>query len=149
MCSAAVVNHPFRLSGGSGSIIQTDRLPFILREIPFKIFISGFQKRFVIHFPKQFSAFCHRIIDVNHQRRIFQLLQDFLDDWRKFPIRDQHLRFSMLQNVGQSFRFQPNVERVQHSSGHQNAEMGLKQLRNVGRHHRNRSSLNHSFFLQC
>ena len=149
MCSAAVVNHTFRFSGGSRSIIQTDGLPFILRKIPFKIFISSFQKCFVIHFPKQFSAFCHRIIDVNYQRRIFELLQDFLDDWREFPIRDQYLTFSMFQNVGQCFRFQPNVESVQHPSGHQNAEMGLKQLRNVGRHHRNRSSLNHSFFLQC
>ena len=54
---------------------------------------------------------------------------------RKFAVGDQDLCLAMLEDEGDGFRVEPDVERVENRARHRHAEVRLEEFRYVRRHH--------------
>ena len=82
-----------------------------------------------------------RIVDIDHQRPVVQQFQRRPDHAAEFAVGEQHLGFGMLQDEGQRFRIEPDVQLVQHRPGHRHAVMGFQHGGCVGRHDRDRVAI--------
>ncbi len=69
--------------------------------------------------------------------RFFSFARAGTDLRGKFPIGDQHLGLTMLQDIGDGRGIQARVDGVQHGAEHRHAVMRLDHRRHVGKHGRN------------
>ena len=137
--AAVMVDHALGVAGGTRGVEQAERLPLVVRQLPGEVRIAFLQKRLVVEGAEPGAALAalrlrQRIVDVDHQGALGELLQRALDGRRELAVRDQHLCLAVLQNEGEIGGVETDVERIEHGAGQGNAEMRLQQSRYVRRH---------------
>ncbi len=127
-----------RVACRARGVVQGDWTKLVLRQGPVVLGVAVPQERFVIHFSQQGAARVQCVVDVDHHYRAFQHCQRALDDAAEFAVGNQHFCFPVGELEGDGFGVKPDVQRVQHRTGHRHAEMRLVHRRNIGRHHGDR-----------
>ena len=91
------------------------------------------EERFVVHGAEQRTALVQGIVDVDHQRAVFEHAQSALRDGAEFTVDDEDLCLSMRELEGDRLGIEADVQRVQHSAGHGHAEMRFIHRRHIRR----------------
>ena len=116
--AAMVIDHAFRVSGGARGVVQGDRVPFVIRQMPFEIAVTLRKKIFIFKFAKGFTTSEGRVININDQRFYFYQRERLFDHCRKFAIRKQHLRLTVIKHEGDGLSIKPRVQRIEHRTQH-------------------------------
>jgi len=129
-----VVDHAFGIAGGAGSVVQGNGLPLVGRGLPSKIRVTFGKQSFVIQLSLVFAADELRVIDIDHQRalRWIYQAQRLADGLGEFTVGEQKLGLTVFEHERNRFGIQTNIQRVEHRSGHRDAEVQFKHLGNVG-----------------
>ena len=135
--AAVVIHDAFRITGRARRVVESNRFPLIFGRHFREGGLASCEKCLVIHLPEKVAARSHRVGDIDHQRLSLKLIQCLFDDRGKFGVGNQYFGFTMLEDKRDRRGIEADIERIQHRSGHRYAEMRLKRLRDVGRHHRN------------
>ena len=146
--AAMMIDHALGIAGGAGRVVERDRVPFVGGVGPFEIGIAAGDEALVIDRSQARAAWRHRVVDVDHQRRLVEQSERGSDDRREFGVGDENLRLAVTQHEGDGLGVEPGVERVEHAAAHRHAEMRLDHLRRVRRHQRDRVAGAHSRLLQ-
>jgi hypothetical protein len=76
-------------------------------------------------FTEKLSALIFRVIDVDHQRSLFEHWQSTLHDCGVLPVGDHDLGFAMLQHETDGFRIEAQIQRIQHRTDHRHRKVCL------------------------
>ena len=136
--AAVVANDPLGFPGGSGCVIERERLPFVGGPRPAPLRIAFREQVLVFLLAKQAAAVELRIDHIDHHGRIVQEGNRLGHGRRKFPVRDQQPRLAMAEHEGNRLGVQAGVQCVEHRAAHRHAEMRLIHRRGVRQHHGNR-----------
>ncbi len=134
--AAVVVDHPLRIAGGAGGIVQRNRIPLIGGQLPGKVRIATSQQRLVLTFPQPLPVDHGRVVDIDHPWPLPAQRQRLRHHRRELAVGKQHLGTAMVEHEGQGGRIQPGVERVQYRPEHGRGKVQLDHRWHVGQHHR-------------
>ncbi len=130
--AAMVVHDALRVAGRPGSVIERDRLPFVLRPGPTRRGIAFAEKAFVVRPAERCTTAAVINFDQGHWSR--QLVQCLPDDRCEFPVGDQQSGLSMRQDERDRARVEAIVHCVEHRARHRHAVMRFEQCRHIRRH---------------
>ena len=137
--AAMMRHHTLRIARRAGGVVESNGVPFVVRQLPRVVGLRVGEKRFVVQPAHPLARRCRIVFHLNHEWCFFaEQCKRVFDDARKLTIREQHFRFAMLQHESDGVRIEPRVQRVEHRPGHRHAEMRLEHRGNVGQHHRHR-----------
>ena len=137
--AAVMIDHALRIAGGARSVIERDRVPFVVRHLPGISRVAFLQKLLVIEIAEFFAgAGIFRIVVIDHQRLDLGARQRLAHHAREFAVDDQHFAFGVIEREGVDRRIEPGVDGVEHGAAHRHAIMRLKHGRRVGEHDRDR-----------
>ena len=139
--ASVVINDTLRVSGRPRRVVQRYRLPFVRRPLPGIVRVAEVDKRLVIQLAEPLTRpRVLRVVDVDHQRLVFELGQRPAHRRRKLAVCYHHSSAAMPEHESDRLRVQPRVQRIQHRARHGHAEMGFVHLRRIGRHQSHRVS---------
>jgi len=136
--AAVVVDHPFRIAGGAGGVVEADGVPLVLRPLPGELGIALGEEGLVVELADRRAFAVFGVVDVDHQRRVIEHADGGVDHVEELAVGDQHLGLAVLQHEGDRLGVQAHVEGIEHRADHRHAEMRLEHRRDVRQHHRHR-----------
>ena len=136
--AAVVVDDAFRIAGRARGVVERDRLPLIVRSAPGEIRIAGFEEGFVLELAETLAALVLDVLDVYDRNLPLQQPQGAGSSAGEFLVRDEQLRFAVLQHESDGFSVEPDVDGVQDRAAHRHAEVRFVHRRDVGQHHGHR-----------
>ncbi|MNZ12994.1 hypothetical protein D3C78_298780 [compost metagenome] len=139
--AAVVIDHALGVAGGAGGVVQRDRLPFVFGPVPGELGVTFGEKGFIVQVADRLAFAVLRVIDIDHQRRVFHQRQGRFNDLVELAVADQYLGFAVLEHERDGLGIQAHVEGVEHGADHRHAEVRFEHGRNVRQHHRHRIAL--------
>ncbi|MNG99410.1 hypothetical protein D3C79_585780 [compost metagenome] len=139
--AAVVIDHAFGIAGGAGGVVQRDGLPLVLGPLPGELGVAFGEKGLVVQVADRLTLAVFRIIDIDHQRRVFHQRQRCADDLVEFAVGDQHLGFTVFEHERNGLGVQAHVEGIEHGANHRHTEVCFEHCRNVRQHHGYRVAL--------
>ena len=123
--AAMVRHHALGVAGGAGRVIQRNRVPFVRRQRPLEFFIAFRQERFVFDRADKFAAARAGIVDVDDERPFIgrHKVQCVSNDRAVFAVGQQKFGGPVPKLEGERCGIEPGIERIDHGTGHRNAEM--------------------------
>ncbi|MCY1422268.1 hypothetical protein D9M71_379440 [compost metagenome] len=131
-----VIDHALGVAGGAGGVVQRDGLPFVLGPVPDEVGIAFGQEGLVVQVTDGLALAVLRIVDIDHQRRVFHQRQGAFDHLVELAVGNQYLGLAMLEHEGNGLGVQAYVQGIEHCADHRHAEVRFKHRRDIGQHHR-------------
>ena len=143
-------NHTLGIAGGARRVVQGNRVPFVMWQLPVKFRATPCNKVFVVNFANGVARRCFVVFDFNHKRALIgQHGECFLDHTRKLTVNQQYFCLAVLQHESNGFCIKTGVECVQHGPSHRHAEVHLQHGRHVRQHRRHRIAFANAAGCQC
>ncbi|MNG90191.1 hypothetical protein D3C79_490790 [compost metagenome] len=136
--ATVVVDHAFGVASGARGVVERDRLPLVVWPFPGELRVTFGEECFVVQVADRAAFAVFRIVNVDHQRRMFKQRQGALDHGMELAVGDQYLGFAVLQHERNGFGVQAHVEGVEHGAGHRHTEVCFEHGRDVWQHDRHR-----------
>ena len=114
------------------SVVEGDRLPFVLRPRPGSLGIA-FGEEVLVFRPAE-RCVPDAVMDFDERHWSRKLVHRPLDDRCEFPVRDQQLGLPVRQNKRNRARVEAVIQRAEHRPRNRHAVMRLQQCRHVRRH---------------
>ena len=70
--AAMVIDHALGVAGRAGGVIESDRLPFVMRRCLRELRIPGCKKSLVVDLAKPITTGTQRVGNVDHRRPLFE-----------------------------------------------------------------------------
>jgi hypothetical protein len=100
----------------------------------FVVWISFGEEGLVVELAEELPLGSERVVDIDDERPPGHPGEGLSNHRTELSIREEHLRFAVLEDEANGLRIEPDVEGVQHGAGHGNAVMGLDHFRHVRQH---------------
>ena len=130
--AAMVVHDALWIAGRAGGVVESNRIPFVLRPGPSRCGITFGQEIFIFRPAERCAAAA--VVDFYERHWTGQLGQRLFDDRRELAVGDQQLRLPMDQNESDRPRIETVVQRVEHRARHRHGVVRFEQSRDVRRH---------------
>ena len=137
--AAMVIDHALRVSGRAGCVVERDRVAFVGWRRPCEPGIALGDEVLVLERSEPLAGPRIQFVgNVDDERALFQFRQSRTDLRGKFPVGDQHLGLTMLQDIGDGCRIEARVDGVEYGAQHRHAVVRLDHRRHIGEHRRYR-----------
>ncbi len=130
-----VIDDALGIARGARGVVERDGLPLVGGKVPVEVGIALGEELLVGHLAEAVAGSRGGIVDIDDQRPALQPGQRLGDAGREFAVGDQDLAVGVLENEGDGVGVEADIEGVEHRARHGDAEVGLKVLGDVGRHH--------------
>ena len=134
--AAVMVDDALRVAGGAGCVIQRTGVPFVSGPLPRVFGIAACDEVLVFHGAEERSAVIGGVIDIDNEDIGAECFESAFDRVRKLPVGQQDLRFAVLEDKGDGVRIETDIQRIQDTAHHGDAEMGFDHRRDVRQHGR-------------
>ena len=130
-----MIDHALGVARGAGGIVEGDRLPFVLGQVPLEILVPFGHQAFVIGFAQgDVLMVGFGIDDVDDQDIAVDQGEGRFHRRREFRIGQQTLGLAVVEAKGDGLRVQAHVERIDDRPQHGHGEDGLIHLGRIRPH---------------
>ncbi len=136
--ATVVIDDPLWVSGCTGGVAERQRLPLVVGQGPWMVRIAFGEKLFVFGFSQPVVARSQLIRDVDNHGFDGAFAQSLAHGRRKFCVRDDHLRLSVVEDEGDGVCVESDVDGIDHGSGCRDPEEPFVKRGDISRNHRHR-----------
>ena len=141
--TAMGVHHTLRLPSGTRSVVEGDRIPFIVRETVIKLGISLGQQRVIGQRTNALPTRPFGVLNIDNQQVSSRSLHCLFCQLGVLGVDQQHLGFPVIKDVAQRLGVQSHIIGIEYRPQHGNGQRALQCLRYIGRDQRDGVALAH------
>ena len=134
--SPMVVDHAFGAPGGTGGVVQRDRVGLAARQRPCERRVAVGNESLVLHCSEPPTRpGIERVVDVDHVDLALELRQRRPHHASVHAVSDHHLGRAVLEDIGDRVGIEPRVDRIEHGAEDRHAVVRIKHRRDIRQHH--------------